>query len=54
MGIQSFLKAQKGDPDWTFTPEQYFDKEFKLIDANLIELRQGKSDSIVLRQAPSE
>jgi Fe-S cluster assembly scaffold protein SufB len=54
MGIQSFLKAQKGDPDWTFTPEQYFDKEFKLIDANLIELRQGKSDSIVLRQVPSE
>jgi hypothetical protein len=29
MGIQSFLKAQKGDPDWVFTPEQYFNKEFK-------------------------
>jgi Fe-S cluster assembly scaffold protein SufB len=54
MGIQSFLKAKKGDPDWTFTPEQYFDKEFKVIDANLIELRQGKSDSIILRQSPSE
>ena len=54
MGIQSFLKAQKGDPDWVFTPEQYFDKEFKMIDANLIELRQGKTDSIVLRQNPTE
>jgi Fe-S cluster assembly protein SufD len=54
MGIQSFLKAHKGDPDWAFTPEQYFDKEFKLIDANLIELRAGKTDTIVLRQNPIE
>jgi Fe-S cluster assembly protein SufD len=54
MGIQSFLKAQKGDPDWAFTPEQYFDKEFKLIDANLIELRKDKSDQIILRQDPNE
>lgn len=54
MGIQSFLKAHKGDPDWAFTPDQYFDKEFKLIDANLIELRQGKTDQIILRQDPSE
>jgi Fe-S cluster assembly scaffold protein SufB len=54
MGIQSFLKAQKGDPDWAFTPEQYFDQEFKMIDANLIELRQGKTDSVVLRQTPTE
>ena len=54
MGIQSFLKAQKGDPDWVFTPEQYFDKEFKVIDANLIELGADKTDKIVLRQTPSE
>jgi hypothetical protein len=54
MGIQSFLKAKKGDPDWAFTPEQYFDKEFKIIDANMIELGQGKIDSIVLRQNPTE
>lgn len=54
MGIQSFLKAQKGDPDWAFTPEQYFDKEFKVIDANLIELRQDKTDSVILRQTPTE
>lgn len=54
MGIQSFLKANKGDPDWAFTPEQYFDKEFKIIDANLIELRKDKTDSVVLRQTPTE
>jgi Fe-S cluster assembly scaffold protein SufB len=54
MGIQSFLKANKGDPDWAFTPEQYFDKEFKIIDANLVELGQGKTDTIVLRQTPTE
>ena len=54
MGIQSFLKAQKGDPDWVFTPEDYFDKEFKIIDANLIELAAGKTDSIILRQTPTE
>jgi Fe-S cluster assembly scaffold protein SufB len=54
MGIQSFLKARKGDPDWAFTPEEYFEKEFKVIDANLIELGQGKADTIVLRQDPTE
>jgi Fe-S cluster assembly scaffold protein SufB len=54
MGIQSFLKAQKGDPDWAFTPEEYFDKEFKIIDASLIELGQGKTDSVILRQTPTE
>jgi len=54
MGIQSFLKAQKGDPDWAFTPEEFFDKEFKVIDANMIELGQGKTDSIVLRHSPNE
>ena len=54
MGIQSFLKAQKGDPDWAFTPNEYFDKEFKIIDANLIELGHDKQDTVVLRQTPDE
>jgi len=54
MGIQSFLKAQKGDPDWAFTPDQYFDKEFKIIDASLIELAKEQSDQVVLRQNPNE
>jgi Fe-S cluster assembly protein SufD len=54
MGIQSFLKAQKGDPDWAFTPEHYFDKEFKIIDASQVELAQDQVDQIVLRQNPNE
>ena len=54
MAIQSFLKVSKGDPDWAFTPEQYFDKEFKIIDASLIELSPGKVDEVVLRQSPTE
>lgn len=54
MAIHSFLKAERGDPDWQFSPESYFDKEFKIIDASLIELEAGKSDQIVLRQNPTE
>jgi len=54
MGIQSFLKAQKGDPDWAYTPEEYFDKEFTVIDANMIELGQDRTDKIVLRHSPEE
>jgi Fe-S cluster assembly protein SufD len=54
MAIQSFLKANRGDPDWAFTPEEYFDKEFTVIDANLIELAQGKIDKIFLRHTPTE
>lgn len=54
MGIQNFLQAQKGDPDWTFTPDHYFDKKFKLLDASVLEMIPGKTDSIVLRQNPPE
>jgi len=53
MGIQSF-KAQKGDPDWAFTPDQYFDKEFKVIDASVVELSRNQADRMVLRQTPTE
>ena len=54
MGIQSFLKAQKGDPDWAYTPEEYFDKEFTVIDANMIELGANRTDKILLRHSPDE
>lgn len=54
MGIQSFLQAEKGDPDWLYSPEEYFGKQFKLSDANTVELREGRSDSITLRVTPSE
>lgn len=54
MTIHSFFKAQKADPDWQFTPDQYFNKEFKIIDASTIELKEEIKDSIVLRQNPTE
>lgn len=54
MTIHSYFKAEKGDPDWQFTPEQYFDKKFKIIDANTIELQEAVSEKIVLRQTPSD
>ena len=54
MGIQSFLQAEKGDPDWLFSPDFYFGKQFKLLDANTIELKEGRDDGIVLRLNPTE
>jgi Fe-S cluster assembly scaffold protein SufB len=54
MTIHSFLKAEKGDPDWQYTPEKYFGKEFKLADANTIEMIEGHTDQMVLRQNPTE
>lgn len=54
MSIQNFLKARRGDPDWTFTPEHYYEKEFKIINASELELAPWKSESVVLRQAPTE
>ena len=54
MGIHSFLKVEKGDPDWQFSPEQYFGKEFKIIDASSIELAEGVKDLMVLRQNPTD
>lgn len=54
MAIHSFLKAEKGDPDWQFSPENYFGKEFKLIDASTIELAEKQSNLMVLRQTPTE
>jgi Fe-S cluster assembly protein SufD len=54
MTIHSFLKIEKGDPDWQFSPESYFGKEFKLIDASTVELAEKQSNMMVLRQEPSE
>lgn len=54
MAIHSFLKAEKGDPDWQFSPDHYFNKEFKLIDANVIELPECVNETFVLRQTPTE
>lgn len=54
MTIHSFLKAEKGDPDWQYSPEKYFGKEFKVIGASTVELEESHSNSIVLRQSPTE
>jgi Fe-S cluster assembly protein SufD len=54
MAIHSFLKAEKGDPDWQFSPESYFGKEFKIIDASTIEIAKGIKDLMTLRQDPMD
>lgn len=54
MAIHSFLKAEKGDPDWQFSPDNYFGKEFKIIDASTIEIAKGVKDLMVLRQDPTD
>lgn len=54
MTIHSYFKADKGDPDWQYTPDYYFDKKFKIIDASTIELQEGLTERIVLRQTPSD
>lgn len=54
MAIHSFLKAEKGDPDWQFTPEDYIGKEFKIIDANVVDVDKEQEDRVILRQIPTE
>jgi Fe-S cluster assembly scaffold protein SufB len=54
MGIQSFLQANKGDPDWLYSPDEYFGKQFKLSEPNMVELKEGRKDSVVLRHNPTE
>lgn len=54
MGIQNFIKAEKGDPDWLYTPDKYINKEFKIIDGKTIELTQDQSEFLILRQTPNE
>jgi Fe-S cluster assembly scaffold protein SufB len=54
MAIHSFLKAERGDPDWQFTPERYLGKEFQMIDASTVELKSKRKDLMVLRQSPTD
>jgi len=54
MAIHSFLKAERGDPDWQFSPEDYIGKEFKIIDASMVEIEENDGDRVVLRQNPTE
>jgi len=54
MAIESFLKVDKTDPDWSFSPEQYHGKQFKVIDANCLLIKENTEDTMVLRLTPTE
>jgi Fe-S cluster assembly protein SufD len=54
MAIESFLKVDKADPDWIYSPSQYHGKQFKMIDANCLQIREGTDDVMVLRLSPTE
>jgi Fe-S cluster assembly protein SufD len=54
MAIESFLKADKADPDWTFSPASYHGKQFKVIDANCLQIKEATDDVMVLRLTPTE
>jgi Fe-S cluster assembly protein SufD len=54
MTIHSFLKIEKGDPDWQFSPTDYVGKEVRIIDVNTVELDEEQTEEVVLRQNPIE
>jgi len=54
MSIYRFLKVNQGNPDWQFSPEKYFGKEFKIVDGSMLTIPSGKSETAVLRQNPIE
>jgi Fe-S cluster assembly protein SufD len=54
MAIESFLKVDKEDPDWCYSPAQYYGKQFKVIDANCLLIKENTEDVMVLRLAPTE
>lgn len=54
MAIESFLKVDKTDPDWVYSPAQYHGKQFKMIDANCLQIKEGTDDSMILRLSPTE
>jgi Fe-S cluster assembly protein SufD len=54
MAIESFLKADAADPDWVYSPNQYFGKQFKIIDANCLMIQEGTDDRMILRLNPTE
>jgi Fe-S cluster assembly protein SufD len=54
MAIESFLNSDKEDPDWHYTPAQFLNKKFKVIDANCLQIAANNVDSMVLRLMPTE
>lgn len=54
MAIESFLKVDKTDPDWFYSPTQYYGKQFKMIDAQCLQIKEGTDDVMALRLSPTE
>lgn len=54
MAIESFLKVDSKDPDWSYSPNHYFGKQFKIIDANCLMIKEGTDDAMILRLNPTE
>lgn len=54
MTTHNFFKPEQGDPDWQFSPEGYFDRDFKFLGSSIVELGNDKEEAIVLRQSPTE
>ncbi len=46
MAIESFLKVDERDPDWTYSPNHYFGKQFKVIDANCLMIKEGTDERV--------
>jgi Fe-S cluster assembly protein SufD len=54
MAIESFLKVDERDPDWAHSPNEYIGKQFKVIDANCLQVNENLADSMILRLNPTE
>jgi Fe-S cluster assembly protein SufD len=54
MNIHSFLKVERNDPDWQFSPEDCLGKEFKIVDAHQVRILDESIERLVLRQNPVE
>jgi Fe-S cluster assembly scaffold protein SufB len=54
MSIHSFLKVERNDPDWQFSPEDCLGKEFKIVDAHKIRIFDEHTERLTLRQNPIE
>jgi len=54
MTTHNFFNPDRGDPDWQFSPEEYYERDFKFLGASKIELNKNQEDAIILRQTPTE
>lgn len=54
MAIESFLKVDESDPDWIYSPSTYYGKQFKVIDASCLLIKENTEDVMTLRVSPTE